>query len=56
MDIDKAITIIQKWLDNAYKGVHGEIKPYIEGWFSEEDKQAFELAISALTDMRDTKQ
>ena len=45
---DDAIKIIQKWLDNAYEDVHGEMLAYIEGWFYDEDRQAFEMAIRAL--------
>ena len=48
MSSDEALKIIRKWYENALEGVHGDMLGYIEGWFYDEDKQAFEMAMKAL--------
>lgn len=44
----EAIEILKKWYLNATDGMTKERLGYIEGWFTEKDKKAFELAIKAL--------
>lgn len=48
MTYEKATEIMTNWLNNGHEGMTGERLGYIEGWFHEYDKEAFELAIEAL--------
>lgn len=55
MTYEKATEIMTNWLNNGHEGMTGERLGYIEGWFHEEDKEAFELAIEALHFMNNHK-
>ena len=44
----EAQKILRGWLRNATSGCHGDMLGYIEGWFQDEDEEAFRMAISAL--------
>lgn len=52
MTREEARHIIATWLVSS-KGANGR-QGYIEGWFGEEDAEAFRMAIEALSDDRPT--
>lgn len=44
----EAVEILNRWYLNATDGMTKERLGYIDGWFNEKDKKAFEFAIKAL--------
>lgn len=48
MTREEAAKILKRWLRNGADGMTDERLGYIEGWFHQEDREAFETAIKAL--------